>query len=254
MRKNIFFNIGDIIVGTIVGYLVYRFSGEHDFTIGLSSIATGILTIIMLEVIFHPYIERKEFNELGNRINYLTDKISDRLMSNADLAAILKYGHVRIPAGKFTDVWVDRLWQTHHRYGGIIYTSPNQVTNTTVFQPGLSIMSAEVRVDQVDIKRFFLFETEESLESSKQAMLACHQHHVRYLFRKQIELNPLLHERTKHLPTLDFTIFDSHIMWLLMLDKNRHIQHGELFFDGKMNEQYSKIFRLMWDGATSFHE
>jgi hypothetical protein len=28
--RRIFFNIGDIIAGTIVGYLVYRFSGEND--------------------------------------------------------------------------------------------------------------------------------------------------------------------------------------------------------------------------------
>jgi hypothetical protein len=67
MKTNILFNIGHVVAGTIVGYLVYRFSGETDFTTGLLSIVTGLLTIILMEVIFHPYTERKEFNELASR-------------------------------------------------------------------------------------------------------------------------------------------------------------------------------------------
>ena len=48
--------------------------------------------------------------------------------------------------------------------------------------------------------------------------------------------------------------YDSNIIWLLALDKGRHIQHGELFFDEKMNEQYAEIFRLMWEAATPYQE
>jgi len=256
MKTNIFFNIGHVVAGTIVGFLVYRFSGEHDFTIGLLSIVTGIMTIIMLEVIFHPYTQRREFNELINRINYLTDKISDRLITHADLAAILKYGHLRVPASQVTAVWLQRLWQTNQRYWGVIYTSPKEVTNTTVFKLGLSIMSAKVRVEQVDVKRIFLFEEEADLVNSRAAMQACHEHNifVRYLFRKDLAQHPLLYGRISHLSTLDFLVSDLNIVWLLLLDKNRHIQHGELFVDEKMNEQYAEIFRLMWDTASPFQE
>jgi len=256
MKTRILFNIASVLAGVIVGYLVYLFSGEHDFTIGLLSIVTGILTIIMMEVLFQPYTERKEFNELVNRINFLTEKISDRLVTASELSDILKYGHVQITSGRVTEVWLDRIWQTHHRYWGVLYTDPKEVTNTSVFQLGLSVMAAKVRVEQVDVKRIFLLETEEELKDSKEAMRICSQHNIqiRSLFRKQMESHPLLKQRVSHLPTLDFTIYDSNIIWLLALDKGRHIQHGELFFDEKMNEQYAEIFRLMWEAATPYQE
>ena len=256
MKINILFNIGHIVVGIIVGYLVHRFSGEHSFTIGLLSIITAIITIIMLEVIFHPYVQRKEFNNLVKRIDYFVEKTSDRLINNADLGAALKYGYVHVPAGTVTNVWLDRIWNMHQRYWGVLYTIPKEVAMTSVFQLGLSVMAAKVRVDQADVKRIFLLETEDDLKSSQEAMRSCFQHRlqVRYLFKKQLGFHPLLKERVSHLPTLDFTICDSHITWLLMLDKNRHIQHGELYFDEKMNNQYAEAFRLMWDAATPFQE
>jgi hypothetical protein len=206
MKTRILFNIASVLAGVIVGYLVYLFSGEHDFIIGLLSIVTGILTIIMMEVLFQPYTERKEFNELVTRINYLTEKVSDRFVTASELSDILKYGHVRIGLSRVTDVWLDRIWQTHHRY--------------------------------------------------KEAMRACSQHRlqVRYLFRKQMDTHTLLKQRVSHLSTLDFTIYDSNIVWFIMLDKGRHIQHGELFFDEKLNEQYSEVFRLMWEAATPYQE
>jgi Family of unknown function (DUF6879) len=253
MKTNILFNIGHVVAGTIVGYLVYHFSGEHDFTIGLLSIVTGLLTIILLEVIFQPYTERKEFNELASRVNYLTEKVSDRLTQTADLAGILKYGNMRVPLGKVTDVWLERIWQTRHRYWGVLYAAPKEVTITTVFNLGLAVMAAKVRVDQVDVKRVFLLEGKEELESSRDAMRACVEYglQVRYLFREQMRMHTLLAERASHLSSLDFTIFDSHIVWLIMLDKNRHITGGELMFDEKMNQHYSEVFRLMWDAGSS---
>ena len=252
MKTNILFNLGHVLMGIIVGYLVYRFSGEHDFTIGLLSIVTGILTIIMMEVIFHPYNQRKEFNELVKRIDYLADRASDRLLSNADFANALKYGNIRVPSGAVTNVWLDRIWNMHQRYWGVLYTSPKVVTNTSVFQLGLAVMSAKVRVDQADVKRIFLLESEDDLKNSEEAMQKCSEHHlqVRYLFKDQLRLHPLLQQKVSHLPTLDFTICDTHITWLLLLDKSRHIQHGELYFDDKMNGQYAEVFRLMWDTAT----
>ena len=254
MKTNILFNIGHVVAGTVVGYLVYHFSGESDFTIGLLSIVTGLLTIILLEVIFQPYTERKEFNELASRVNYLTEKVADRLTEAADLAGILKYGNMKIPIGKVTDVWLDRIWRTQHRYWGVLYAAPKEVTITTVFNLGLAAMAAKVRVDQVDVKRIFLHETKEDLETSRDAMRACVQYglQVRYLFREQMRMHTLLAERASHLSSLDFTIFDSQIVWLIMLDKNRHIVGGELIFDEKMNEHYSEVFRLMWDAGTVF--
>jgi hypothetical protein len=256
MKTKILFNVASVLGGVIVGYLVYRFSGEHDFTIGLLSIVTGILIIIMMEVIFQPYTERKEFNELVTRINFLAEKVSDRFVTASELSDILKYGHVRIGLSRVTDVWLDRIWQTHHRYWGVLYAAPKEVTITSVFQLGLSVMAAKVRVEQVDVKRIFLLETNEDLIDSKEAMRACSQHRlqVRYLFRKQMDTHTLLKQRVSHLSTLDFTIYDSNIIWLIMLDKGRHIQHGELFFDEKINEQYSEVFRLMWEAATPYQE
>src|SRR4030095_1258840 len=254
MKISVLFNIGHVIVGTIVGYLVYHFSGETDFTIGLLSIVTGLLTVILMEVIFQPYTERKEFNELASRVNYLTEKVSDRLMQITDIAGILKYGNMQVPVGKVTDVWLERIWLTRHRYWGVLYTAPIEVTITAVFNLGLAVMAAKVRVEQVDVKRIFLHETKEDFEDSKNAMQACIENgiQVRYLFREQIRLHPLLAERASHLPSFDFTIYDSQIVWLLILDKNRHIQNGELIFDEKMNEHYSEVFRLMWDAGTVF--
>jgi hypothetical protein len=77
---------------------------------------------------------------------------------------------------------------------------------------------------------------------------------VRYFFREQMHQHPLLAGRATRLPSFDFTIFDSQIVWLLNLDKNRHIKDGELIFDEKMNEHYSEVFRLMWDAGTVFKE
>jgi|SRR4030095_10765643 hypothetical protein len=106
-------------------------------------------------------------------VNYLTEKVADRLLQTADFAGILKYGSMRVPVGKVTEVWLDRIWQTRQRYWGVLYTAPKEVTITTVFNLGLAVMAAKVRVEQVDVKRIFLHETKEDFESSKNAMLTC---------------------------------------------------------------------------------
>jgi len=255
MKTSVLFNIGHVVAGIVVGYLVHHFSGEKDYVIGLLSIVTGLVTIITLEVIFHPYIQHKEMKQMMERINFLAEKVSDRLITTSDFAGILKYGHVKIPSDRVTDVWLDRIWQTHHRYWGVLYVHPKEVTGTTVFQLGLAVLAAKVRVEQVDVKRVFLVETEEDLNNSREGMQMCLQHNiqVRYLFLKQIESNPLLRDRTSHMPTLDFTLYDSGITWLLIVDRNRHIQHGQLFFDEKMNEQYAEVFRQIWESAKPFH-
>src|SRR5438552_16603038 len=106
MKTNIIFNIGHVILGIIVGLLVHYFSGENNFTIGLLSIVTGLLTIVVLEVIFQPYHSQKEFSELASRVNYLVEKISERTMEVTDLSSVLKYGMVQISPDKVTDVWL----------------------------------------------------------------------------------------------------------------------------------------------------
>lgn len=156
MKSNIALNFGHVLAGTIIGFLVYQLSGEHDFTVGLLSIVIGLLTIILLEVILQPFLIRKEYLELTSRLNYLADKLADRAADAADIIRILKHGSVRIPASKTVDVWLELNWAARNRYWGILYVTPKEIARTSVFDLALAIMAAKVRVNQVDIKRIFL--------------------------------------------------------------------------------------------------
>lgn len=254
MKSNIAFNVGHLLAGTIVGYLVYKLSGEHTFTVGLLSIGIALLTIIMLEVMLQPFLIRKEYLELTSRVNYLANKMADRSADTADIVRILRHGSICVPASKTIDVWLELNWSTRNRYWGILYVSPKEIARTSVFDLALAIMSAKVRVNQVDIKRIFLFETQEDFEDSSRAMRACIEHNIptRYCFASELKEHLLLQEKILQLKTLDFAVIDSQVVWLTFIDKKRFETGGEFHFDSQMNEHYSEIFRLIWEASIPY--
>jgi hypothetical protein len=104
-------------------------------------------------------------------------------------------------------------------------------------------------VEQVDIKRVFIFETQKDYEDSKNAMHTCVEHGIqaRYAFHDKLRSHLLLQKKLSELPTLDFVIFDAEIVWLTILDSHQLTKHGEAHFDYKKNEYYAEVFRMIWD-------
>ena len=252
MRTPVLLTLGELALGLLVGFITFRASGETDTVTGILSIAVGLLTSLLAATFAQHFHEEANQQRISERLDYLVHQVSDRMLSSADAAAALRFGGVEIARSEVTRVWLDRLWRTTARYWGVIYTAPGEVVDTNIFHLGLAILSAKVRVDQVDVRRIVLVDDQEELEHLLPAMRAQHDSNisVRYLLRESVKEHPLLNQQLKQLGSLDFSIIDREVVWLLLLDDNRRIQSGALHFDQAMNARYSEVYRLMWDAAV----
>lgn len=253
MRTRILLTLGELGLGVVVGFITYQVSDERDAVTGILSLAVGLLVSLLAATVSQHFYEETQERRMAERLDSLIDRVSDRLLSSADAAHALRYGGVEIPRAEVTRVWLDRLWRTSSRYWGVIYTAPGEVVDTSVFQLGLAILSAKVRVDQVDVRRIFVVEDQKELEHLMPAMRAQQesQINVRYALRASLDAHPLLKTQLGQLPTLDFTVVDRSVVWMLLLDRSRRIRSGALHFDEAMNARFGEVYRLMWDTASS---
>ena len=251
LRSPILITLGELILGFVVGLITYRVSGATDAITGILSVAVGLLTSLLAATFAQRFNEEMSQRRLAERMDHLIHTLSDRVGTSADAASALRYGGVEIPRGEVTRVWLDRLWRTSSRYWGAIYTAPGEVVDTSIYQLGLAILSAKVRVDHVDVRRIFVVDDHQELEHLLPAMRAQEGHiSVRYVLRTTLDHHSLLSTQLAQLPSLDFTIIDRDVVWLLLLDGGRRIRAGTLHFDETMNNRFGEVFRLMWDTAT----
>lgn len=252
MRTRLLLSAGELVLGLIVGYLTYQLSGDQDAVTGILSLAVGLLTSLLASNLSQHFLEDARQRRAEERLELLISRVSDRLLSSADVAGALRYGGVEIARGEATRVWLDRIWRTSSRYWGVVYTAPGEVVDTSIFQLGAAVLSAKSRVDQVDVRRIFIVDDQAELEHVLPAIRAPHdsQIKVRYALRATLEAHPLLKAQLRQLPTLDFTVMDATVVWMLLLDRGRRIKSAMLYFDEAMNARYAEVYRLMWDAAT----
>jgi hypothetical protein len=245
--------IGELALGIIVGYITYVVAGERDPLAGVLGLAVGLLTSLLAATLSQNFEQADQFRRSEERLNHLIAGVSDRLISTADAASVLRFGGVEIPRAEVTRVWLDRVWRTASRYWGVIYTAPDEVVDTNIFQLGVAVLSAKVRVDQVDVRRIFVVDDQNELDHMLPTMHALQesQMKVRYALRSSLESNPLIRAQIAELSTLDFTVMDSFVVWNLLLDRARRIRAGSLHFDERLNAKYAEVFRLLWDAATN---
>jgi hypothetical protein len=244
--------LGELGLGVVVGFIAYAVAGEQDALTGTLSVAVGLLTSLLAATLMQHFHEQNNQRELQARLDLLIDRVSDRALSAADAASALRYGGVEIPRAQVTRVWLDRLWRTSSRYWGMIYTAPGEVLDTNIFRLGLAILSAKVRVDQVDVRRIFVVDSEAELVHTMPAIREQqdNQINVRYVLRATLDAHPILKTQLAQLATLDFTVIDRSVVWQLLLDRNRRIKSGSLHFDDEMNTRFAEVYRMLWDTAT----
>lgn len=253
MKTSLFMNLGHIIIGVIIGYLTFKLSGETSYIIGIVSIMVTMLVVILLETIFQPHSYRKTMEDLSSRVNFMTHKIADKLSMAGELIKILKYGHIRIPPGKSLEVWMELLWSMKKKYWGVIYLSPKELAQTTIFENSISIMIAKIKVEMLDVRRVFLLDDEMEYSELKDCIQLCLDNEIqtRVIYKKDLYSIHSLNDKAMQVKTLDFIIFDDEIVWQTILDNNRFEKYSEIYFDSDLNESFSELFKQIWDAASS---
>ncbi len=252
MRARLLLTVGELALGFIVGYITYLVAGERNTLSGILGLAVGLLTSLLVATLSQHFLQAEQQERTEARIEQLIAGVSDRLIGGADAASVLRFGGVEIPRTEVTRVWLDRVWRTSSRYWGVIFTAPDEVVDTSIFQLGVAVLSAKVRVDQVDVRRIFIVESQAELEHMLPTLRALEENqiNVRYALRSALESNSLVRAQIAALRTLDFTLIDGFVVWQLLLDKNRRIKSGTLHFDERLTAKYAEVFRLLWDASA----
>jgi len=78
-----------------------------------------------------------------------------------------------------------------------LYVAPKEIAHTSIFNLAISVMSAKLHVQQVAIKRVFLFESNQDFEDSKDAMHKCVEQGIprRYAFTNKLKQHLLLQKK-----------------------------------------------------------
>jgi hypothetical protein len=252
MKSKLLITIAENFTGGLVGFLSYQLSEEKNTSIGLLSLILGILAAIAAGIIFQPFMIDAELKEMKDRLNQLLAKTSDRMISGFGAAQLLKYGYISVPREGSSRAWLQILWQTKERYWGVIYTSPDEVVNTSIFDLGLTVLVAKARVDGVDVRRVLIVDDDAELANVMPAIIKHREAglKIRYIKKAMIDRHPLLKTQLDQLPTYDISLSDNQVVWLLVLDDKRRLNHCELYYDEIMLNQYAEIYRLLWDASV----
>lgn len=246
MRLKVYLSTIEIFLGIALGYLTFNAWGSTSSVAGVLSIFAGLLCILLISKrvpLFNLDVQPEAVhNSLHRALNFVNRKL-ERLQQMRTL---------QVSREQSTQLWLELLWKTSHRYWATIHTAPNEAADTKLFDLGIAVLGAKARVEQVDVRRLLLAADAAELQQFLPTLEA-HQRAqipVRYLLREQLNQHPLLQSQLKKLPSLDFSLIDSQLIWSLLLNKQRQVCSGELQVNEAKANQQELIFRTLWEIAT----
>jgi hypothetical protein len=241
----------EVAIGTVVGYATWQLTDAENAVTGLLSIAVGLLTTLVIGSINGHLAEEARTSEQSSRMDLLLSRLAVRLGEATEMAAHLQHGLVSVPRDRTAKAWLDLLWRCSSRYWGTVYTAPEEVVETSLFELGHSVLGAKVRVDQVDARRIFIIEETDELNRMRARLEAqmASGIQIRWIEKAQVEAHPYLREQINAWSTFDITVLDSRVIWLLHLDGNRRIESGTLEIDTDKARRFEETYRLLWDTA-----
>jgi hypothetical protein len=241
----------EIVIGLVVGYATWRLTDADNAVTGLLSIAIGLLATLVVASINRHVANEYRAHALDSQIGLLLARLGDRMDQVAEMASHLRHGPIAVPRERTSKAWLDLLWGCSSRYWGTVYTVPEEVVETSLFDLGHSVLSSKVRVDQIDARRVFIIDDPAELEVMRvrlQSQVTAGIQ-VRWINRKALETHPFLRDQIGSWSTLDVCLVDSRIVWLLHLDERRRIASGTLQIDPEEARRFEQIYRLLWDAA-----
>jgi len=257
-KKELLIKSFEITVGVIVGYFAFISSPSQTSIEGLLSISIGLLTTIVIGTIVESYRQSQNANNILVQLSRLMRVISETQKENINLIQVLHYGVVTWSRDQIPTVWLEFLWKVEAKYFATSYISPNEGWDQAYTVLGLEIQKAKVKVNDADIRRVFIVDSEAELAELQKAVFGQQQVgiKVRYILRKEIESKSMLQVWAEKLETLDFVLIDSNYTILTILDKNRRIRHGQLLLDKSKCDMYMRFYTSLFAEAKelSYYE
>lgn len=255
MPSRILFNLLEVLIGAIVGYLTYIVSYDNDKTVvGVLSIIVGLLSSILSSILINGHDQGKKIDFLTARLNKIIEVFASGMEVKGHLQKLLKHGSTNYARQDTDRIWLDILWNTTKRYWATSYSHPSEVWHTKLSHAVLAIQSTKIKVQNVDIRRVYLIDSAQELvelEKELQAQIETGVK-IKYMYKSQIEAEPLLASKLAKFDSVDFGLSDSIIIWFLHLNRDRKIRSGQVIVDDIKCSEYEEFYKLLFDASETY--
>lgn len=243
LKRSVVSSLLEIGLGVLVGYLTYVGVGRGDPASAMMGIVIGILTALLASQIASRIEQEADSARIEATLSAVLSRLGDVLSSHHTVASVLRHGVLRCPRERVTSLFQQILWGTQKRYWATSYHSEIQHHYLAT-----AIQEAKVKVEGVEIRRVFIVDTEEELTTILGLIQVQRNAGIdaRWLFRRDIERDPILRDRVTRFPSLDFTVVDSRLLLLLYLDESRNTLHAEVRFQDSECAEYEEAFRALF--------
>lgn len=245
------------MAGVIVGYITYKISEPKNNITGLFSVLIGLLGTLVVTNLLEFYRQSKSFKKANLHLAALGKKIAERLQDVSDLVQILRYGTTTFPRERVPDLWINLLWKIKKEFWAANYIKPEEGWNQAFTELGLEIQRTKVRVNNADIRRVFIVESEDEIDQLRDTM---HRQknagiQVRYIFKEAIETKSMLKTLAEKIETFDFALVDAELVFLVFVDKDRKITHGKVvLFEKEEIDKYKRFYTHLFEEAKEVKE
>jgi len=247
MKKILFLNIAELLIGIGLGYLNYELVSLQESSKITSSIIIALLASLLVKNLIDSHLNESRINEIKSIYLKITGGLSEKTQDLSNLTKLLRYGTAVFPKEKAVKVWLDLLWLSSSRYWSTNYI--NELWDSTISELALAIQTAKVKVDNVNMKRVFIIDDIIEFESLKNVIKTqCDVGiEVRYIFMSELEKEQYIWKQLKALNTFDISLVDSEIVFQVMLDKNRKIKSENIEIDSKLCKELEEVFKMLFD-------
>lgn len=254
-----------VIIGLTVAVLVYWLvpitSATEKFVLSLLG---SLLSVVIVEFLKQSVQVKdltkiceeasKKVNRLEQNLGSLNSSLADRFRASAQLEALLRYRTETIPSGRMDEVWLELIWGIRSEYLATNYINAPALYRTGYAGSALAIQSTKIKTMSAKIRKVFIVDSDNELNEIRDILTQQKEAgiEVKYIHKKKIDANQGLAAKCAHLETIDFGLFDSHVLLLWFLGKKkRSVEEGKVLVGGNF-EDYKIFFNSLYNEAREF--
>jgi len=245
----------ELFVGFLAGLSTWTLTADNTIFSAILSVIVGLLTTLITIMLVESFRQQNDIKLVSKTYDRLIKLIlEERTRSEEKVSYILKYGVVSFADRHMPNVWRELLWNVKKSYYATNYIENEEIYDQTWADAALAIQKAKSFGEHVEIKKVFIIDTLEELESIRHTIIKQLDAGVtvKYILHATINENITLRVCKEEIESIDFGLFDDKSVFLWKLD-GRSFKGGEVLFREEMVKKYRDFFKTLYLEANNIN-
>jgi len=252
--KKVLLKIVEITFGLIIGFLVFKFSGNNiqNNLNGLFGILAGLLSTVVLSIYIESYSTHRKIDILKSDFQNLKELLLKSENYKVNLIKLLNDKPAVFERNDVPQLWLDLLWEINNRYWATTYIKPSEGWEQVYTKIGNDIQKAKIYANDADIRRVFIIDNKDEFKSVEKVIQEQMKIGIksRYIYKDELNNKSFLKTYSNKAKSLDFSIVDDKFISFVHMNRKRIISKAEIWKMNKENEFYVDFYKSLFNEAS----